>query len=150
MSDKISIQKDRSLPATIFSHYFQKRPTTEEEYDNLLRLLQSKGIFLIDICDDPIKVRGNSNGIQRLIKEIPKLRTKMKKRKINIEDKDIVFLLARKNYLKNIKQEFPISKYIRWIDFRMSPEPLIRRRNKAGHNESIHRIGGELPRLSVI
>lgn len=120
MSDRIPIQKDRSLPATIFNHYFGKRPTTIDEYVNFLVKLQEKGIFLIDICDEPIKVRGNPNGIQRIIREIPKLRTKMEERKINIADEDIVFLLARNSYIKYIRREFPNSKFIRWIDFRIS------------------------------
>ncbi|MEW6003341.1 MAG: hypothetical protein AB1638_11960 [Nitrospirota bacterium] len=122
MSDKIPIQKDRNLPATIFNHYFKKRPTSIDEYVNFLLRLQAKGIFLIDICDEPINARGNPKAIQQIIKEIPYLRSKMKKRKIKVADEDIVFLLARKNYLKDIRREFPNSGYKRWIDFRMSPE----------------------------
>jgi len=123
MSDKDLIQNDSSLPATIFNHYFQKRPTTAEEYVNFLRLLQGKGIFLIDICDEPIKVRNNPEGIQRIKREILELRGKMKRRNINVAVEDIVFLLARKDYKKDIKREFPNSTYKTWIDFRMSPEP---------------------------
>lgn len=122
MSDKILIQKDSSLPATIFNHYFLKRPTTAEEYVNFLRLLHAKGIFLIDICDEPIKVRNNPEGIQRIKREIPKLRGKMKRRNINVAVEDILFLLARNNYIKDIKREFPNSTYKTWMDFRMSPE----------------------------
>ena len=122
MSDKIPIQKDRSLPATIFNHYFQTRPTTKDEYVDLLLRLKKKGIFLIDICDDPIKVRGNPGGEQRIINDIPKLRNKIASRGIKVADEEIVFLLARTNYLKHIRNEFPNSKHIRWIHFRMSQE----------------------------
>ena len=122
MSDKILIQKDSSLPATIFNHYFQKRPTTVEKYVDFLRLLQAKGIFLIDICDEPIKVRNNPEGIQRIKKEIPALQGKMKRKNINVAVEGILFLLARNNYIKDIKREFPNSTYKSWKDFRMSPE----------------------------
>ena len=53
----LSIENDRSLPATIFHHYFQERPTNIETYVTFLRRLQEAGIFLIDICDDPIRVQ---------------------------------------------------------------------------------------------
>lgn len=120
MSNNRSIRDDRSLPATIFYHYFQKRPETKEEYIDLLFKLQNKGIFLIDIYNKPLKVRGNKKNLERIFKEIPKLRNKMRLRNISIKDEDIIFLLPRKNYLKPLKSEFPNSKYFRWIDFRMS------------------------------
>ena len=41
-------------------------------------------------------------------------------RKISIKDENIIFLLARNNYKKEIKREFPNSKLIRWKDFRMN------------------------------
>ena len=123
MSENISIRKDRSLPATIFYHYFQTRPTTVDKYIDLLLLLKKKGIFLVDICDDPIKVRGNPEGEQRIIDEIPNLRKKLISRKIEIADEEIIFLLARTSYSNHVRAEFPNSKLIRWIDFRMNPEP---------------------------
>lgn len=116
------VENDTSLPATIFNHYFNKRPETENEYVNFLQQLQERGIFLIDICNDPIKVRGCPEGIQRIIKEISNLRQKMIERKIEIRDQDIIFLLARKNYSKYIRREFPASKRIRWKDFRLSKD----------------------------
>lgn len=118
---KVNIEKDRSLPATIFNHYFGKRPENDVEYYLFLRELQREGIFLIDICDEPIKVRDSMEGLQRIIDEIPMLRGKMKGRGILVPDEDIIFLLARPNYKKLLRKEFPVSQMIRWIDFRMSP-----------------------------
>jgi hypothetical protein len=125
MSENISIRKDRSLPTTIFYHYFQTRPTTVDKYIDLLLLLKKKGIFLVDICDDPIKVRGNPEGKQRIIDEIPNLRKKLISRKIKTADEEILFLLARTSYSNHIRTEFPNSKLKRWIDFRMNPKPCI-------------------------
>jgi hypothetical protein len=116
------VEDDNSLPATIFNHYFKKRPETKDQYIHFLLRLQEKGVFLIDICNDPIKVRGCSEGVQHIINDIPKLRGQMAERKIQVADRDIIFLLARKNYLKHIRPELPDSQYIRWKEFRISPE----------------------------
>jgi hypothetical protein len=121
---KVPVRKD-SLPATIFQHYFGKNPKTEKEYTEMLKRLQKKGIFLIDIYDEPIRILDKSKprwrdmeNLDKVIKEIPKLRGKMKKRKINIKDENITFLLARNDYKKEIKQMFPASKLISWKKFR--------------------------------
>ena len=125
MSLSLPIEKDRSLPATVFNHYFNRRPKDKEEYYLFLRRLQEKGVFLIDICDKPIKVRNCPKGLNQIIDEIPKLREKMTSRKIFIPDWEIIFLLARKNYIKKIKLEFPESNLIRWIDFGMSSDKRL-------------------------
>ena len=67
MSNKRPIKDDRSLPATIFYHYFKERPETVERYIELLNKLKDMGIFLVDIIDEPIrisdrKVEGGSFG----------------------------------------------------------------------------------------
>jgi len=49
LSDDIPIRDHRTLPATIFYHYFRTRPISKNEYTDLLLLLKKKGIFLIDI-----------------------------------------------------------------------------------------------------
>lgn len=116
------IEKNASLPATIFHHYFRARPQTTAEYISLLKRLQDMGIFLIDICDKPIKVRGCHEGEQHIIGEIPKLRRKLSERGISIEEGNIIFLLARKSYVKHLKNEFPESWHVTWKAFRMSPE----------------------------
>lgn len=120
LSEDIDIANDKSLPATIFYHYFQARPTTMEECDDFLRRLKSMGIFLIDICDEPIKVRNSLAGVERIIHEISSLREKMALRRIDVPDEKIAFLLARRNYERHIRKEFPRSKQITWKDFRMS------------------------------
>ncbi len=118
VSTKRPIANDRNLSATIFNHYFRKRPSTKEGYEKLLRKLQERGIFLIDILDKPLRIRGNKKNKRILIKQIPKLRKKIKSRKIKIEDKKIIFLLPRKSYKSYIKRHFPNSKIISWANFR--------------------------------
>ena len=57
----------------------------------------------------------------RLKDAIPKFRKKLSDRKIEVPDERIIFLLARKNYLPELRREFPTSKFITWIEFRMTP-----------------------------
>jgi hypothetical protein len=128
MSDKIPIEKDTSLPATIFHHFFGCRPGTVKEYAELLDGLKAKGIFLMDILDEPLRIRGN-NGIVResleyLVSCIPSLRERIAARGITVDDEDIVFLLARLHYQKHLKQEFPQARFSRWKDYRMSTEAV--------------------------
>lgn len=119
----LPIKDDRSLPATIFHHYFRRTPETKEDYEALLQRLQEIGVFLLDICDEPIKVRNCPAGVQRIVDEIPNVREKMAARRITVADEDIVFLLPRMSYLKHLKRAFPHSRYARWMDFRLSHEP---------------------------
>lgn len=123
MNLKLSIKKDSSLPATIFYHFFKKRPRTEKEYFLFLKKLKQKGVYLIDIIDKPIRVR-DKNGINikaiKIIKKgIKELRVKMSKRRINISDNKIIFLIPRNHYKKEITYQFPGSQIIRWIKYRM-------------------------------
>lgn len=124
---KRSRENNSSLPATIFYHYFDNVPKDTNEYERLLRELQRNGVFLIDIVDEPLKIRdrNSKNGINEknlnyLISKIPKLRNKITERNIGIDDSQIIFLLARTKYKKYIEKEFPYSKIIRWKDFRMT------------------------------
>jgi hypothetical protein len=128
MSNTVPIEKDRSLPATIFNHYFQERPKTKYQYVDFLLQLKEKGIFLIDICNEPVKVRGSPEGVARIIAEIPKLQQKMAARSIHVPDRDIVFLLARNSYVKHIRDQYPESQRFTWKDFRMSFEPVLRKK----------------------
>jgi hypothetical protein len=114
-----SIRHNRSLPATIFYNYFQKLPESKEEYAALLLQLKELGVFLVDIFDMPIKVRGSVEGMRQIVEAIPMLRGKLKRRKIEVADENIVFLLARKSYRATIRREFPKSPLVPWIDFRM-------------------------------
>ncbi len=120
------IIRDSSLPSTIFYHYFKKRPETILEYLEMLSQLRKMGIFLVDIIDLPIRIRDdkgprgiNANNLELLIRQIPKLRDKIKSRNIIIDDESIIFLLPRNHYKKELKVEFPRSIYSFWSDFRL-------------------------------
>lgn len=119
LRNNVPIARNRSLPATIFHRYFKRLPVDEEEYRELLLKLKQLRVFLVDIADEPIRVRGSPEGVRRIIEAIPKLRAKLERRNIDIDDEHIVFLLARKDYQKWISQAFPKSSLVRWIDFRM-------------------------------
>lgn len=126
MSITKPVQKDTSLPATIFYHYFKKRPETEEEYLDCLNRLRDLGIFLMDIVDERIKIRErggiNHENLQYLIGKIKELRGRIVGRGILIDEKDITFLLPRLHYKKQLEEEFPKSRKISWIDFRLSSD----------------------------
>jgi hypothetical protein len=123
LRNNVPIVENRSLPATIFYHYFQRLPTNEKEYGDLLMKLKQRRVFLVDLVDEPIRVRGSSEGIERIIEAIPKLRAKLARRNIDISDERVVFLLARGNYRKWIREAFPKSSLVPWIDFRMGRWP---------------------------
>lgn len=130
MNNNRMIKGYRSLPATIFFHYFKQIPSTVDEYKKLLDKLKKKGIFLIDIVDKPTQIRNNAKGLAKVKREIKKLRSKMKLKKIIIGDEKIIFLLARTNYSDDIGELFPISKKYRWIDFRLRRCDCHERRNR--------------------
>lgn len=125
MNNNRPIRTDQSLPATIFYHYFQTRPETEEEYVQLLLRLKGMGIFLMDISDEPIRIRQGYQIIQenldRLVAEIPNLRGRIRSRGIDVPDENIKFLLPRLHYRRHLRAEFPNARYYRWIEFRMNP-----------------------------
>ncbi len=126
MSTNRSIETDTSLPATIFNHYFETRPQSVEDYTTFLSALRENGIFLIDICDEPIRVRGSDEGLKRIIEDIPKLRAKIESKGIVIQDESITFLLARNNYKSHIRREFPTAKYFSWKKFRTEPKAIFK------------------------
>ncbi|MEN6411918.1 MAG: hypothetical protein ABFC84_04010 [Veillonellales bacterium] len=122
LKSNISIREDRSLPATIFWHYFQRRPQDEQEYTVLLDRLKNAGIFLVDILDEPIKIRGNRENEAKLVAEIPNLKNKLENRKIIISEEKMIFLLARNTYKKIIKKYFKSASLIPWIEYRLNAE----------------------------
>lgn len=122
MNPNRNIKNYISLPATIFNHYSIKIPLTEKKYITALKKLQKRRIFLIDIIDEPIRVRKNPIGLYKVKREIKNLRIKMKMRKIKIEDKNIIFLLARNDYRRDINNEFPNANKISWVNFRINQE----------------------------
>ena len=119
----LDIEKDSSLPATIFNHYFGKRPETEKEYKNYLAKLEKRGIFLIDIYKKPDKFRDHPEEYHLIIEGIPKL-----KEEINLlNPEEVIFLPARsmKGYNKGyIEHHYPGAKFCRWKEFRMQLELL--------------------------
>jgi len=119
ISNNRTIENDTSLPSTIFNHYFDRRPETIEEYKEFLKMLTQQNIFLIDILDEPIKIRGNKENENYLISKIPDFREKVKSFGIELDEKYWIFLLARNSYKKYINKEFPLAQKIRWIDFRL-------------------------------
>jgi hypothetical protein len=82
--------------------------------------LKEHGIFLIDIIDDPKRIRGNKENENYLISKIPLLRDKIKSLGIELEEEKWIFLLARTSYKKHLNQLFPFVKKIRWKDFRIT------------------------------
>jgi hypothetical protein len=126
----VEIEDDASLPATIFNHYFGRRPISPIEYEKFLKCLQSRHVFLIDIFNEPIKIR---NGRKGLIKEnVEKLvstqNLKILKDRIDelVDPKTkIIFLLARNNYLKNLRQSFKDVSFINWKCFRLDITEII-------------------------
>lgn len=115
-----SIENDRSLPSTIFNHYFGRRPESIDEYVKYLNRLKNQGIFLIDILEEPIRIRDNEQNKNYLISQIPNLRAKIHSLDITLKEENWIFLLARKSYKKKLNEEFPLSKKISWIDFRLN------------------------------
>ncbi len=113
-----NIRENRSLPATIFYRYFKRLPSDTGEYESMLSALKDRGVFLIDICDEPIRVRNHPPGLRRIVDEIPRFRARLAARKLAVEDSAITFLLARTTYRTILKAHFPESNLIRWIDFR--------------------------------
>ena len=124
MRNAQNVQNDRSLPATIFNHYFGRRPADKNEYRDFLLRLKKLGVFIVDIYDQPIKVRNNQKGLEKIVVAIPKLRGKLRDRGILVDEKRMIFLLARKNYTRQIRENFPNAKLVRWIDFRMDGSDL--------------------------
>jgi len=126
MSPSRKIEDYRTLPATIFYHYFREIPPTAGRYEELLQELERRNIFLIDILDEPLRIRDrrsptrvNEENLEKLIESIPRLRDKMKRLNIDISDDKIIFLLARKDYKKDLELEFPRSEFVDWKTFRM-------------------------------
>lgn len=120
LHNKRSVRDDRCLPATIFHHYFGRRPANEIEYRELLLRLKMCRIFLVDILDRPTRVRDNPEGLATVKAAIPRLRDNLRHRGFTIDEARMTFLLARNSYKKLLRDVFPRAKLVRWIDFRMN------------------------------
>jgi len=128
------VRDNRSLPATIFYHYFQQLPESKAEYAAFLLRLKEMGVFLVDLYDAPIRVRNSPEGVQQILEAISEFRDKLKRRSIEVAEENIVFLLARTSYRAKIRRAFPRSWLVPWIDFRMSNA-------KAGPDASVEEYG---------
>ena len=120
------IENDKSLPSTIFNHYFDKRPESDNEYLSFLYSLKERGIFLVDIIDEPIRVSDrsfygwvNPGNLNKVIEGIDTLMDRLSRRGIKVPENRMIFLLTRKHYERNIREAFPSSYRINWKDFRM-------------------------------
>lgn len=114
-----SIELNRSLPATIFHHYFARLPADPAEYTAMLEDLTALGVFLVDLCDEPVRVRGSADGLRRIRKEIPTFRQRLRDRGIEVEEERMVFLLARSSYRADLRLHFPKAAFRTWLDFRL-------------------------------
>jgi len=119
MSENREIELDASLPATIFYHYFKKRPASIEEYTSMLENLKEMGIFLVDLIDDPIQIRGNKQNEAYLVRQIPTFRGRLLSMGIDVPENNWIFLLARNSYASRLIAAYPDAQRIPWKKFRM-------------------------------
>jgi hypothetical protein len=124
-----TIENDRSMPATIFNHYCGRRPENKIEYEEFLNRLKLYGIFLIDIYEEHIRIRGRHGLIQENFEIVKANIASLPKRIKNISGVSghtkLIFLMPRPNYNTTIIQYFinPIIK--EWIEFRMDTTEVI-------------------------
>jgi hypothetical protein len=121
---KSSIEDDTSLPATIFNHYFGRRPKDPQEYEQFLECLKEKGIFLIDIINEPLEIRKkdrslNQDNINKLLSENNLKDLNQRIQSLTNKETQIIFLLARTKYLKVLKNKFQNVSFITWKCFRL-------------------------------
>lgn len=118
-----AIEDDRSLPSTIFNHYFGRRPADSFEYEKFLKCLKKRGIFLIDIINEPLKIRAKKGLIEENLEILlsPINLKKLQERidKLTKNNSKVIFLLPRYNYLKRLKELFPNASFIGWKCFRL-------------------------------
>lgn len=114
------IEHDSSLPSTIFHHYFQKRPVDKIMYEECLNSLKKDGVFLIDIMNEPIQIRGKRENIKKLISTDNLKMLKMRIEELVQIDTQVTFLLARTGYTRTLKQAFPNATFKSWKEFRLS------------------------------
>ena len=116
----VKVEEDASLPATIFNHYFNRRPNDAIEYEDFLKQLKQRGIFLIDMFEAPIEVRGNRENSKVILSQANILDLKHRISQYVQDERKIIFLLARNGYSTELKKTFPLAQYFSWKEFRMS------------------------------
>lgn len=75
------IEAERTMSATIFHHYFGELPRSLEQYEGYLLQLKYHGIYLIDILDEPIRIRGHSANEAYLVSKIPAFKQSCRRRR---------------------------------------------------------------------
>lgn len=119
-----SIEDDATLPATIFNHYFGRRPNDPNEYESFLNCLKDKGVFFIDLFKEPEKFRGNKKNQEKIFTDDNIKHLEKEICSLGSDDSiKIIFLLARqytKNHLNKLKSKFQHAAFIRWKDFRIN------------------------------
>lgn len=123
-SRNTTIENDSSLPATIFNHYFGRRPNDPTEYEEFLKCFKERGIFLIDIINEPLVIRNkdkslNLENIEKLISDNNLQDLESRIRELKKEDTKVIFLLARTKYLKSLRFKFPNYSFVTWKCFRL-------------------------------
>lgn len=128
------IADDTSLPATIFNHFFGRRPNNSEEYGEFLESLKENGIFLIDLINLPLKIRDkkekggiNKELVDNVFSDTNLVDLKNRINELSDSETEIIFLLARKykkDYKNRLSETLGIKltkkNYIRWKDFRLT------------------------------
>ncbi|GAJ02423.1 unnamed protein product, partial [marine sediment metagenome] len=113
---KKPIIEDKSLQATIFNNYFGRRPSNSIEYENFLEELSNRRIFLIDISNEPLKIR-DKNGLHK--ENIKKLISRdtleyLNKRINKLECEQLIFLIPRTYYRNILIEKFPKTSFLTW------------------------------------
>ena len=128
---KGKVEMDQSLPATIFNHYFGKRPADENEYSDFLIILQDRGIFLIDLINKPLRIREkyglNYMNLELIFSDDNLGLLEERISGLTNQTTTLIFLLARnyhKIYRQKLTSRFPNAKFIRWKDFRLDIQHL--------------------------
>jgi hypothetical protein len=124
-----TVENDTSLPGTIFNHFFNRRPKNPKEYKRFLEELKSQGVFLIDMYNEPIRIRDrnepggiNNKNLEKIFSDENMTDLKNRIDELSTNKTIMIFLLARnyrKKYKDKIKITFPDAKLIRWKKFRM-------------------------------
>lgn len=122
---KSEIEDDTSLRATIFNHYFGRRPSDRNEYLKFLNCLKERGVFLIDIINENllIKKRGqpfNQENINKLVSTNNLCDLQNRISNLVTKDTKTLFLLPTgRQYIKVLKESFSNSSFINWKNFRL-------------------------------
>lgn len=122
---KLTIDRDSSLPSTIFNHYFKRLPTDELEYEVFLKCLMNKGIFLIDIINERLEIKKwrqpvNQTSVSKLISNENLNDLKCRIKKLIQSDTKIIFLLPTgRPYVKKLREEFQDASFVNWKCFRL-------------------------------